>query len=513
MVEELVKDWEKLRLTDEEGVVLGGDYIEHVSEDMKAKINLTLVGKLWTVKPYNLEAMKRTLMNVWRLKEKFAIMVVETNLFVFQFFCEDDKDQTPMWVRLIDVPLNKRSVAVMYDVGEFLGGFIEADETDPLGWNDCLRIKVLVDINKPLRRGLFLAMGQNKPRWVDIKYETLADFCFFYGRLEHTEKECQFKEQAKEEDEKMVFQYGLWLRASPKKKPKIDNADRETEKIWMERLKKSGVSKKTPTYNDPNVIKLGSVGAARKLAFNSPKNDDIKERKAPLRNREAELCAVWDNKGEKLVFRSMGAVMNAEKEFKYERVEIEGVADSNQEVLVMNVKEGDGKDVKKGGEREEREHGRKMNVKDETKGVDVEMGDKGRGLKKLASVGEGRKRSGGLALLWKDTVEVEIKSYSLHHIDSWVKIPSMQGWRFTGVYGHPKAEKKKLTCEMLENLRGNPIIPWLCGGDFNMMLMASEKQGGSEFLMGEAEGFRMAVEVCELADLGNVGHGFTWTNN
>ncbi|XP_021748400.1 uncharacterized protein LOC110714214 [Chenopodium quinoa] len=31
--------------------------------------------------------------------------------------------------------------------------------------------------------------------------------------------------------------------------------------------------------------------------------------------------------------------------------------------------------------------------------------------------------------------------------------------------------------------------------------------------MGEAEGFRMAVETCELADLGYVGHGFSWTNN
>uniref|UniRef100_A0A803MP90 DUF4283 domain-containing protein n=2 Tax=Chenopodium quinoa TaxID=63459 RepID=A0A803MP90_CHEQI len=84
--------------------------------------------------------------------------------------------QTPMWVRLLDVPLKKRSLEVMYDVGEFLGGFIEADESDPLGWRDSLRIKILVDINKPLRRGLFLAMGKNQSRWVDINYERLADF-------------------------------------------------------------------------------------------------------------------------------------------------------------------------------------------------------------------------------------------------------------------------------------------------------------------------------------------------
>uniref|UniRef100_A0A803LW54 Zinc knuckle CX2CX4HX4C domain-containing protein n=1 Tax=Chenopodium quinoa TaxID=63459 RepID=A0A803LW54_CHEQI len=138
MGDELMKDWEKLRLTDEEGVVLGGDYVE-------------------------------------------------------------------------------------------IGGFVEADESDPLGCNDCLRIKVLVDVNKPLRRGLFLAMGQNKPRWVDVKYERLAEFCFFCGRLDHTEKECQFKEQAKGVVDKMVYQYGPWLRASPKRKTRIDTVVREAK--------------------------------------------------------------------------------------------------------------------------------------------------------------------------------------------------------------------------------------------------------------------------------------------
>lgn len=51
--------------------------------------------------------------------------------------------------------------------------------------------------------------------------------------------------------------------------------------------------------------------------------------------------------------------------------------------------------------------------------------------------GEGRKRKGGLALLWSDTVELCVRSFSLNHVDSIITNPSLVEWRFTGFYGHP----------------------------------------------------------------------------
>ncbi|KAL2935909.1 Somatolactin [Bienertia sinuspersici] len=56
------------------------------------------------------------------------------------------------------------------------------------------------------------------------------------------------------------------------------------------------------------------------------------------------------------------------------------------------------------------------------------------------------------------------------------------------------------------------MLPWLCGGDFNLMLMACEKVGG-EFKDHEADIFRKAVASCGLLDLGFIGHEFTLTNN
>uniref|UniRef100_A0A803N2Z4 CCHC-type domain-containing protein n=1 Tax=Chenopodium quinoa TaxID=63459 RepID=A0A803N2Z4_CHEQI len=55
-----------------------------------------------------------------------------------------------------------------------------------------MRIKVLLDINKPMKRGLKISTGLSSSKWVGLKYERLADYCYFCGRLDHTEKDCQF---------------------------------------------------------------------------------------------------------------------------------------------------------------------------------------------------------------------------------------------------------------------------------------------------------------------------------
>ena len=54
------------------------------------------------------------------------------------------------------------------------------------------------------------------------------------------------------------------------------------------------------------------------------------------------------------------------------------------------------------------------------------------------------KRSGGLALLWKNEVVVSTQTYSLNHIDVHISSPSQILWRLTRVYGHPE---ERLKCE------------------------------------------------------------------
>lgn len=81
------------------------------------------------------------------------------------------------------------------------------------------------------------------------------------------------------------------------------------------------------------------------------------------------------------------------------------------------------------------------------------------------------------------------------------------------MYEFPKEENKIKTGALMEALARAPTVPWLCGGDFNLMIMAHEKKGGEEFKVQEAKILRKAVDACQFYDLGFVGYEFTWTNN
>ena len=128
-------------------------------------------------------------------------------------------------------------------------------------------------------------------------------------------------------------------------------------------------------------------------------------------------------------------------------------------------------------------------------------------------VGEGRKRRGGVALLWGEEIDVSINNFSFNHIDAQITSDEQGMWRFTGVYGHPEEDQKLKTGLLFEYLFKDQNEPWLCGGDFNLMMMSHEKQGGNDFRVNEAEILRKVVRDCNFEDLGYIGHDYTWTNN
>lgn len=102
----------------------------------------------------------------------------------------------------------KYAVALANSVGKF-----EEVETDEEGhhWGKTLRVKVKLDINKPLRRGTYLIIGASeKEKWIPITIEKLPDFCYMCGKLGHVLKECDEKNGTEEEEP----QYGVWMRAS-----------------------------------------------------------------------------------------------------------------------------------------------------------------------------------------------------------------------------------------------------------------------------------------------------------
>uniref|UniRef100_A0A803L735 Zinc knuckle CX2CX4HX4C domain-containing protein n=1 Tax=Chenopodium quinoa TaxID=63459 RepID=A0A803L735_CHEQI len=81
-----------------------------------------------------------------------------------------------------------------------------------------------------MRRGMFIETGNSSSKWIDFQCERLSEFCFFCGRLDHTERECNVKEDCVNSSNEVVYQYGSWLKASPLKRSRTSGIDHEKEK-------------------------------------------------------------------------------------------------------------------------------------------------------------------------------------------------------------------------------------------------------------------------------------------
>lgn len=83
---------------------------------------------------------------------------------------------------------------------------------------------------------------------------------------------------------------------------------------------------------------------------------------------------------------------------------------------------------------------------------------------------------GGLALLWKSDLIMEIINFIANH--DLAKVTKEYGfiWYLTRFYGWPDAQQKEKSWKLLTHLRNFVDGPWLCVGDFNAILNALEKQ-------------------------------------
>ena len=122
------------------------------------------------------------------------------------------------------------------------------------------------------------------------------------------------------------------------------------------------------------------------------------------------------------------------------------------------------------------------------------------------------KRAGGLALLWRNSLQVDIVSYSPRHIDEIVsEEQGRKKWRFIGFYGHPETSKRRESLSFLEDLSHRSKLPWVCIGDFNEIMHAKEKIGGGARPEGQMRCFRETINRCRLRDMGYVGSNYTWS--
>lgn len=92
-------------------------------------------------------------------------------------------------------------------LGDTVGKFVEIDQKESNRMGRFLRIKVKVDLCKPLKRGTILKY-QEKSLKVLFKYERLPTFCFVCGRIGHQLKDCEEIREGEMEGYDEIVEWG-----------------------------------------------------------------------------------------------------------------------------------------------------------------------------------------------------------------------------------------------------------------------------------------------------------------
>ncbi|KAF9599139.1 hypothetical protein IFM89_035418 [Coptis chinensis] len=122
-------------------------------------------------------------------------------------------------------------------------------------------------------------------------------------------------------------------------------------------------------------------------------------------------------------------------------------------------------------------------------------------------------KAGGLSLLWKDTIDLNI-FYSCKHIIN-ARISTGPGnipWIASFFYGSPYASLKEASWNYIKNTRRVGDEPWLIIGDMNVIFKQLEKQGGEPYDLHQSNFASDLIQHEGLIDLDYSGNSFTWTN-
>lgn len=97
-----------------------------------------------------------------------------------------------MWLQVHDLQAGFRSERVIQDIGNYIGSYVKNDPNNFSGlWRDFFRVRVTIDVQKPLRRKMKLKKKGGEWMWVTFKYEHAPTFCFICEIIGYSERFCR----------------------------------------------------------------------------------------------------------------------------------------------------------------------------------------------------------------------------------------------------------------------------------------------------------------------------------
>ena len=231
--------WSRFTLDDEE------EYGAEVPKPVEAPVH-RLAGRFFTKRTLNVESIARTFKPLWKPTGELKLRDLGDNILLFEFSDSLDLarvleyepwtfdknivvfreatavEEVPtlefsmvnFWVQLHNLPPTSLNQATGEAIGNTIGKVINvADPEDDGEGGEFLRVRISIDITKPLPRCRKLWSEGKQLGWVGIKYERLPNFCYWCGCLTHGEKDCDLWLRGKGSLKKDEQQFRDWMRA------------------------------------------------------------------------------------------------------------------------------------------------------------------------------------------------------------------------------------------------------------------------------------------------------------
>ncbi|TXG51627.1 hypothetical protein EZV62_024151 [Acer yangbiense] len=452
-------------------------------------------------------------------------------------------NKVELWIQIHDVPIigmNRRSAKWM---AEQIGRVIEIPIESKDCWGKFIKVKVQIDITKPLKRWLRLKLDKSDVIvMVSLKYERLPEFCYFCGRIGHASKECSDEEAKLEAMKGVSTKYGSWMRSSvpDRQKMRTDQQNdgilkiqgrleerREGKEVVMQKLGSGSIrceeneggqqnlsselmnfqvknltdsvsdQKEATNFPTTNILaKFNGSGSSNSdgLMIEGPSEKEKSERKKLVEEGKEEFGpgSIKSNPNKD----GLGPDFNMDGpnigESKTEETSLAGQSQAE----IANKKKSNTRNWKRLARANKTEiiscnqpnffHNLQMSLVPRPAGNYDWLKLEHSGFGESSSV-LGLEEvdcigcSGGLMVLWKKELQVTVISYSVGHIDARIKMEDGFRWRFSGVYGNPSPNKRVNSWELLGRL-------------------------------SEVDRFRQAIDKCDLIELGSSGPRYTWNN-
>ena len=224
------------------------DEVEDSKVDLtrdKKKTGTALAAKFFTRRNVNVEAVARTFLPIWRTRGNFEVSDGKDNVVLVSFEMDVDAEkviqgqlwafdrhlvalqrydgsvpiqnlvfQTSIfWVQIHNLPFSLLTVEATLSIGETIGKVYQPKDTSEMRGGSFMRVRVEVDITKPLCRGRKISWDQSSEGWAAFMYERLPNFCYWCGLVSHGDKDCVLWLNSRGTLQVEDQQFGPWLRA------------------------------------------------------------------------------------------------------------------------------------------------------------------------------------------------------------------------------------------------------------------------------------------------------------